>query len=189
MVSIICDKHYDPKQVGKERVYFIVQLSGHFYHWGKMCRNLAVGAQVETIEKCSSWVAQVAYLCNSEPPAQGQHLLQRTDLPSPIYLNQENILRFTHRPVQCEYFLSWESLFPSDSNLCQVAQATVIISASIPTSSLPVSAFLLESLLRSLLSMSCRWFVIILIGRVNNHLIYLQQPALFVWIATPIFFD
>lgn len=84
-VSLAVMKHHNQKQVGEEIAYlsftsilFIVGGSQVRNSWG---RNLEAGAEAEAIEECcllacSSWLAQLSFLQNPGPLAQGWYLPQ-----------------------------------------------------------------------------------------------------------------
>lgn len=67
---------------------------------------------------CSSWLAQPAFLMNPGPSAQGNNIAANVLLPSHQSL-MKMYFRLAYRQILGKHFLNQESLFPSDSGLCQ----------------------------------------------------------------------
>ena len=66
-VSAVLRKHHDQKQLGEERVYFLLQLSGHI----PPLTEVRAGTQAEAVEECfvlacSPWISQPAFLHSSD---------------------------------------------------------------------------------------------------------------------------
>lgn len=89
LFSYCCDKHYD-QQLGKEKVYFILQVTIH--HWGEPRQGCKAVAWRQELDQRPWWGAAYwldPFLYLPEPPAMGKP--QGKLNPPTAVINQENI--------------------------------------------------------------------------------------------------